>query len=602
MSKLRVFPLLAAVLLLAACGKDESDIGAAGGDPYARVSADTAYFITNIDNIDPELQEFIWQQMVVPINDAMQHIASDPLLSDELEEQLEDDQRLHILRLQEKLLKFLADIGSPQQWQQKTGLATEGQGMIYALELFPVISQPVADQAKLEAVIFDAVDELELTAGVVDVDGNPVNAVHGDADAIPVGMYWSISGDRLTTTLLPDATAAALLPMVFGNQYPSLPMANATVTQMNKKYGFADIGSGFFKPTAVFKVLTDTSSQTHTMLSAVADSTNDDGLQDMLALVQNPVCVAEINDLLSRVPQISFGMTEFSKQAYSSRLVTALDQRTREFVQAMLGDAPIGNDPGGLFNMAMNISVGNSIKAVRTMAETALADPFECEPMQYFNDAAQELVDATNTTLPPFVGNLTGFAMQVSDIGSINFSDDHFDTAAMLDKLDASFALYTDNAQMLLGMGQMFLPQLNGVDLQPGAAPQVIDVPELGMLQQPVYAALTEKAIGISYGDNSTAGLSDMLAGRNAVADTLLTAGIDGQRYHQLLNDAMQQAMELESTEEADNPEAYEELQRTQEMLRKNLQYIDNLGQNFSSLRITEDGLVMDTRQELDLH
>jgi hypothetical protein len=93
-----------------------------------------------------------------------------------------------------------------------------------------------------------------------------------------------------------------------------------------------------------------------------------------------------------------------------------------------------------------------------------------------------------------------------------------------------------------------------------------------------------------------------MLAGRNAVADTLLTAGIDAQRYHQLLNDAMQQAMELESAEVADDPEAYQDLQRTQEMLRKNLQYIDNLGQNFSSLRITEDGLVLDTRQELDLH
>ena len=204
----------------------------------------------------------------------------------------------------------------------------------------------------------------------------------------------------------------------------------------------------------------------------------------MLAFVNDPICSAEMNDLLSRVPQISLGLTEFTRQAYNTRVVTALDQRSKDLMQAMLGDAPIGNDPGGLFNMAVNINVGNTIKAMRTLAENSLADPFQCQQMRISTTLPRQIVDAANTPLPPFVGNMTGFAMQVAEIGNISFAEDNFDAAAMLDQLDASFALYTGNAQMLLGMGQMFLPQLNGVDLQPGAEPQPIDVPDMGMLKR----------------------------------------------------------------------------------------------------------------------
>ena len=596
MLKIYITTLFACLLLLSGCGKDKAETDQADADIYARVPADTAYFFTNTESMDAELQEVMWQQMVAPLNDALSNIYSDPLFTEEVE----DDAMEEIMQMQEKVLAFSTDIETPEQWEQKTGLATQGQGVIYALELSPVFNLPVTDAAKLEALILDAVEALELTAGVVDVDGNPVNAVHGDAD-VPVAVYWSISNDRLSATVLPDATAAALLPQVFGAQYPTLPMSASTFAQMNEKYGFAEIGSGFIKPPALYNVLADETTQTHAMLAELAANTDDEDLQQMLDFVNDPICSAEMNDLLSRVPQISLGLTEFTRQAYSTRVVTALDQRSKDLMQAMLGDAPIGNDPGGLFNMAVNINVGNSIKALRTMAETALADPFQCAALLDLNDTAQDLVDAANTPLPPFVGNMTGFAMQVAEIGNISFAEENFDAAAMLEELDTSIALYTSNAQMLLGMGQMFLPQLNGVDLQPGAEPQPIDVPDMGMLKRPVYAALTEKAIGISYGESSTAGLAAMLQGSDAMTDALLTVGIDVQRYNALINEAMQQAMELESLDEADDPEAYRDLQRTREMMKNNLQYSETLGQNFTSLGITEDGLVMDTRQELQL-
>lgn len=597
-TRLGLLTVLTTMLLLAGCGKDKPGNAS---DPYARVPADTAYFFTNLENVDPELQDFIWEQMVMPINDVLQNLSSETMFPRDLDAELDDEAVQQVLQLQEKLLAFLADVDSPQQWAEKTGLATEGQSMIYALELFPVITQPVADQAKLDALILDAVDELQLTADVVDVDGQPVNAVHGDKDDAPISLYWRSSSDQLTTTILPDATAAALLPRVFGEQLPTLPMSAATIRQMNDKHGFSDIGSGFIKPASMFQVLADDGSQTHSMLSALAASSGDDDLKEMLEFTQNPLCVSEMNDLLSRMPQISIGLTEFNRQAYSTRVVTELDQRTQQLVQSMLGDAPIGNDPGGLFNMAMNISVGNSIKAMRSLAEAALADPFQCEPLQDLNATAQELLDAANAPIPPFIGNLTGFAMQVADLGSVNFSAEDFDLAAMLDKLDSSFVLYTDNAEMLLGMGQMFLPQLNGVELEPGAEPQAIDVPDMGMLNQPVYAALTGKAIGISYGANSMAGLSDLLQGSKVMPDALLTAGIDAKRYNQIINDTMQQALSMEPMDEADDPQAYRDLQRTRQMIENNLKYSDNLGQNFTTLRITADGLVLDTRQEYNL-
>jgi len=591
--------LFACLLLLSGCGKDATDSTKSDKDIFARVPADTAFFFTNTEDIDPDLNQFAWQQLIVPLRAGLESIINEPPFPDDVD-QADVDQ---FMGMQKKLLAFLNDVETPQQWQDKTGLSRQGQILIYAQELFPVISLPVADQAKLEALILDAVDAVNLTAEVLEVDGTPVNTIHADDDDMPVKIYWHVAAGRFTMSTLPDAHAAAYLGQIFGAEYPALPMTTAAVEQMNQQYGFANTGSGFIKPAAIYNVLADETTQTHAMLAELAANTDDDeDLQQILAFVDDPTCSTEMNDLLSRVPQISLGLTEFTSQVYNTRIVTALDQRSQELVQAMLGDAPIGNDPGGLFNLAMNVSVGKSIKAMRSLAETALADPFKCDGLQNLNATAQELLDAANTPIPPFIGNMTGFAMQIADIGSVNFSDDNFDLASMLDKLDSSFALYTDNAEMLLGMGQMFLPQLNGVDLQPGAEPQPIDVPDMGMLSQPVYAALTETAIGVSYGASSTAGLSALLQGSKIMPDALLTAGIDAKRYSQLVNDTLQQALAMESIDETDDPEAYRDLQRTREMIKNNLKYSENLGQNFTTVRITADGLVLDTRQDYELN
>jgi hypothetical protein len=596
MSKIYTTIFFACLLLLSGCGKDAAETDKTDTDIYARVPADTAFFYTNTEDIDPELQQFAWQQLIVPMRAALESIINEPPFPEDVDEADVEQ----FMGMQKTLLGFLNDVETPEQWEEKTGLSKQGQILIYAQELFPVISLPVADQAKLEALILDAVDTVNLTAEVIEVDTIPVNTIHAGDDDIPVKIYWHIAADRFTMSTLPDAHAAAYLGQIFGADYPVLPMTAAAVEQMNQQYGFANTGSGFIKPPAIYNVLADETTQTHAMLAELAANTNDDDLQQMLAFVNDPICSAEMNDLLSRVPQISLGLTEFTRQAYNTRIVTALDQRSKDLMQAMIGDAPIGNDPGGLFNMAVNINVGNTIKAMRTLAENSLADPFQCPQMNAFNDTARQIVEAANTPLPPFVGNMTGFAMQVAEIGNIGFADDNFDAAAMLDQLDASFALYTGNAQMLLGMGQMFLPQLNGVDLQPGAEPQPIDVPDMGMLKRPVYAALTEKAIGISYGDSSTAGLAKMLQGSDAGSDTMLTAGIDVRRYNQLYKDFIQQTMASTAAEE-DDPEAYQQAQSMQKLFEDSSIYTQQFGQSFNTLRINEDGLTLDSSQELNL-
>ncbi len=597
MMKIYTTTLCVCLLLLSGCGKDKAETDKADADIYARVPADTAFFYSNTENIDPELQQIAWQQVIVPMRAGLESIINEPPFPEDVD-QADVEQ---FMGMQKTLLAYLNDVETPEQWEDKTGLSRQGQILIYAQELFPVISLPVADQAKLEALVLDAVDAVNLTAEVLEVDSSTVNTIHAGDDDIPVKIYWHVAADRFTMSTLPDAHAAAYLGQIFGADYPALPMTAAAVEQMNQQYGFANTGSGFIKPAAIYDVLADETTQTHAMLAELAANTDDDeDLQQMLDFVNDPVCSAEMNDLLSRVPQISLGLTEFTRQAYNTRVVTALDQRSKELMQAMLGDAPIGNDPRGIFNMAVNINVGNTIKAMRTLAENSLADPFQCRQLHGLNDTAQQIVDAANTPLPPFVGNMTGFAMQVAEIGNISFAEDNFDAAAMLDELDTSFALYTGNAQMLLGMGQMFLPQLNGVDLQPGAEPQPIDVPDMGMLKRPVYAALTEKAIGISYGESSTAGLAEMLQGSDAGSKTMLTAGIDVRRYNQLYQDFIQQTMASAAAEE-DDPEAYQQAQSMQKLLEDSSSYTRQFGQSFNTLRITEDGLTLDSSQELKL-
>ena len=115
-----------------------------------------------------------------------------------------------------------------------------------------------------------------------------------------------------------------------------------------------------------------------------------------------------------------------------------------------------------------------------------------------------------------------------------------------------------------------------------------------------MYAALTEKAIGISYGDSSTAGLAKMLQGSDAGSDTMLTAGIDVRRYNQLYKNFIQQTMASTAAEE-DDPEAYQQAQSMQKLFEDSSIYTQQFGQSFNTLRITENGLTLDSSQELNL-
>ena len=81
MLKIYTTILFACLLLLSGCGKDKAETDKADTDIYARVPADTAFFFTNTEDIDPELQQFAWQQLIVPMRAALESIINEPPLS-----------------------------------------------------------------------------------------------------------------------------------------------------------------------------------------------------------------------------------------------------------------------------------------------------------------------------------------------------------------------------------------------------------------------------------------------------------------------------------------------------------------------------------------
>lgn len=557
----KILLLMTLPLMLAACGRDDADdpavtdsrdtpasAASAAGDPalFERIDADTIYLFANLSPMPEDLVDQFWEPLESLSEMNRQTYG-------QMAEAAEDESLLAAA-----LLREVGKIDSRAAWEAR-GLHSNGHWAVHSIGLFPVVHWQLVDAAAFEATLERLAADANIELTRRDVGGQSIIwAPMEDA-----GLAIHYDDDYATLALIADDEA--LLRRVANVDKAGTSLDPGTLAGFNRARGFAPYGSGYVDFVTLFdRLLTDDDP----FISAAR------GSAELGQFADDPACHDEFGALTSVFPRFSGGVTQMDHQAVSAtmRLETEPGLATR---LAQIARTPMGLETGS----ARVLSVGLTLDliAARDLARDIVAgwieNPPQCELFAEIRENAADWQLALNRPIPPVVTNIHGFRMQLDSL-SMEGAGNVTDASGML-------AVYMRQPQMLIGMAQMFSPELAELDLQPGGEPQSIPpgmIPDMPDLQ--AWVAMSEGAIGLAIGEDFRERLTGALDGGDS-DNAILGYTINMKGYGELMESMMSQMMgEFDNNEEVEAPPA--------DMMNIMAEYYE---ESRFAIHLTEDGI-----------
>ncbi len=572
---------------LVACGDQSSDQASAPSAQQAattagllaRVPAETPYLFLNTKPVSDQLYDHYIDQYASTLD-------SMALMLDDIELEEDNPEAQSALNSLGRFYRLLAELDSSSDIREKTGINANGMGMLYGAGVFPVVVMEIADQAKASATLTELMqdDQGNDNSQSVSVDGVSISKKTFADDHVAV--YWQITEQHMTLSILPVQMEADYLSQIFGDARPANAFSMNQVNDMNSRYGFSGYGSGFFDLVGLYDQLVSGDTPEGASLAALLED-------DQQSFLNEPACVAEVRTLLSKAPRLYSGLTSLSTEQMSMRSVVDMDSNLRAGLTNVVGNAPIGVDPGTPLNFALNLNLAGLRDFLAEQTSNVLQTPYTCSHLAGLNDAAQQINTGVNQPMLPLLGTINGLQISLTNLNLDQLDQQELaDMSEMEDiarQTQGHMVLYTEQPNMLIGLGQMALPFLAGLDLQPGGEPQLLESDFIPAGYGPAYIASSDSAIGVAIGEQQQDSLSQLLNADGNDQPVLFSFGMDYQLYSQFLG-YVQALEEVNDDGEADSPED----EKFKALMQQMYQNYANLGYSYSSVLVNEQGLVMD--------
>jgi hypothetical protein len=519
----KILLLMILSLILAACGRNDADDPAVTGVEatppdvvtedvdqalFERIDADAIYVLANLQPMPDELADLFWEPMKA-MGDFNRKVYG------QMAEEAGSESPLAAA-----LLREIGKIDSRAAWDAR-GLHTNGLWAVHSLGLFPVVHWQLSDvsafEATLERLAADAGTELpRRKVG----DEQIIWTSMGDA-----GLAIHYDDHFATLALVPDDDA--LLRRVANLDQADNAMDANSLARFNRARGFTPYGSGYLD----FVTLLDRLfSDDDPFVSAAQDAL---GVSEW---AEDSSCRTELKALTGLFPRFSGGVTRMDREAVSAtmRLETEPGLATR---LAQIARTPMSLDQGSARLLSAGLTL--DLIAARDLAREFVAgwvdNPPECEMFANIRDNAADWQLALNRPIPPVVTNIQGFKLQLDSL-AMEGAGNVTDASGML-------AVHMRQPQMLIGMAQMFSPELAELNLQPGGDPQPLppglipDMPELD-----TWIAISQGAIGLAVGERFRDRLGEALVAADPDS-AVLGYSINMKGYGELMGKMMDQAM-----------------------------------------------------------
>ena len=480
----------ALTLLLAACGGADGDSSnenaggnmssGSGDNPLmGRIDADTAMILANLEPLPDDVLDQLWQPM-----EAMS--ASNLDTYDQMSDEVKAESPVVAA-----LMKEFSTIDDRESLEA-LGIHSNGYWAMHMVSVYPMMHFELSDRAAFEAMLERVSTNSETDFPTREIDGEEIIWVAEDE------MGIAIHHDERFATLAVVPDDLSLLRRVAGLDQANRPFDSGSLADFNRQLGYVAHGSGFVNLQVIFNQLMD-SNNSNAAPARVA--------MELDGLVNNEACLNEMDSLLTLFPRMTMGLTELNENKFDMEFVVEAEDDMAQRLSA-IADTPVGLSDTGTqtFSGGIAFDVVGARNFAREVVDNWVASPPECELFSNIAQNATEWQRALNQPIPPVVTNISGLRVNIDNF--VMGDDGQVADAA------GTLALFVRNPQMLLGMAQMFSPELASLGVEPNGAPKPLpaglipNMPDLG-----AFVALSDDAIGLSVGEGQQDNLPSALSG-----------------------------------------------------------------------------------------
>lgn len=417
------------------------------------------------------------------------------------------------------------------QGLRDAGIDRDSVFAIYGDGLLPVFRIELSDRDKFDA----AVSRLESKSPQKFQVGTVGGESYRYYDIEEARLIVATPGDSAVITIVPSTYSDERLARALGIKKPKDNVADG-LEEIRNAYDFTDHFVGFADVEKLAASFLGDPSGLNKELLLIAEHDPEELMEE---------CRTEFAELASVAPRVVVGYTNVNKSFLDTRMVVEL----REDIASGLATLPtavpgLGADLGGLLSFGFSIDPMAARSFLEARLDAMEADPFECADLGELQASVAQGRQALAQPLPPVVYNFSGMLAHISDVQGMDLR-----TKKPPESVDASFLVAFENAQDLVNMASMMVPQVAEMNLLPDGKARALDLPQLAEIADKAFVALSNVGISVAMGEGSAENSEAMLVADVEMPPPFVSFSMDSKRYYDFVGDALMQEDESEDGE-----------------------------------------------------
>lgn len=525
---IRILCALLGMALVAGCGRKEEP---PAGGLLDYVPADTPYVFAGLEPAPEDLIEKMREPSEKLMASYRKMIAT-AVENDPDAAQLTEENRALLDRVME-----LASVDGIEA----SGIGLDATYVLYGNGLLPVLRVRVADGEKLEATIAGLEEDAGARMQTAEIGGQSYRYAGDDR----VRVLIAIAGDELVVSVAPAELTEAALRSLLGLTRPTSPLSDTDrLEKLAADYGFVGQGMGYVDIVRLVETFVGEPSAADAELL---------GLMEHDADALGEACKAEYRALAGIMPRAVVGYTRMDTERLETNTVLELREDLATAYSTLGAPVPgLGEPTGGVFDFGFSLD----LVALRTLLEARIgaleAAPYECEALAGLNEIPARAERFLNQPLPPMVYNLRGANIVLESIEGLNFGA----AAFAAPEVHGRALIAMESAPDVIAMGQMMLPGLGALEIEPNGEPVTLPPGSLPNVNQPLYLALSENGLALTLREEDVDELPAMLQGKASRPYPVLSLGYDFAAYMRFVGSATKAAADDEGDDTKDAQDA----------------------------------------------
>ncbi|MEL6868425.1 MAG: hypothetical protein AAFO81_01365 [Pseudomonadota bacterium] len=469
---------------------------------------------------------------------------------------------------------------------ERFGFGDTVVGILYGNGLLPVYRGVLKEPGKFGPAVDALFAEMDVeitskSAAGIDYRnvamGESVNMIVAQIDGVAV------------VTLAPAPFDEDDIALLLGKTKPAKALQASTVKAMTDKYNYLPQGFGWIDIQQIAATFLDEPTGIN---AALLDMIGEDRPQ------LDAVCVTEMKALSGIAPRMTIGYTDISTDSMTLNPVFELRSDIAAAMIPVAGKVPgLTTDSDAMMKFGLGLNLGGMREYIESYVGKVVDNPYECAELDELNASARQMVASLNQPVPPMVDNFQGFFLELNSMDGIDLGQPQIP-----DNLDVNILLAMDNINGLIQFGQMMVPQLASIDIEPNGKAVELPPALTGPVPQAVFAAMTDNALGLSIGPEAQSRAGAIAASDDVSSNTLIAVSMDMGAYADLMESLEgQMASEMSDfdPDEGDAAQTVEAAKKQMELsARLQRAYADTFEREVANINITENGLEMPSTLE----